>query len=301
MTANRFPQESDQHLTGLQPTPSPPESRNSAYGLTFADAPRLSEWLGEPTSRDWPRVSLLTSRADLRAAELSVNPHRALLPLPDGGRIDIVRDPPAVHFQFVRPFTAQELVHPLLGPAAGVLGRWLGREALHAGAFIANGHAWVVLGGNLGGKSTLLAGLALAGHDILADDVMVIEGGRAFAGPRCIDLRLPVPAELELDRDLVPVRGGVRGRLIVDDCVPEAPVAGFIHLSWTPDGATSLRSLPARERIARLAAHRRWIWGPDEPSDFLQLAALPAFELSRAKTSGGLTSAVAQLASLPRV
>ena len=41
-------------------------------------------------------------------------------------------------------------------------------------------------------KSTLLAWLALAGHDVLSDDLLVLADGAVAAGPRCLDLSADV-------------------------------------------------------------------------------------------------------------
>ena len=82
------------------------------------------------------------------------------------------------------------LVHPYLWPAAAVYARWRGAETLHAGAIRLPGQlgAWVVMAAGGGGKSSLLAGLAMAGCEVVADDLVVVDGADCYAGPRCIDL-----------------------------------------------------------------------------------------------------------------
>ena len=70
------------------------------------------------------------------------------------------------------------------GPPAAVFARWRGLETLHGGAFVDDrGGAWAVLGDRGAGKSSLLAALALAGHEVVADDLLVLDGGDCFAGP----------------------------------------------------------------------------------------------------------------------
>ncbi len=65
----------------------------------------------------------------------------------------------------------------------------MGRRSFHTGAFVASGGAWGILGGRDDGKSTMLAWLAVHGHEIVCDDVLIVGQGDALAGPRCIDLR----------------------------------------------------------------------------------------------------------------
>jgi hypothetical protein len=67
------------------------------------------------------------------------------------------------------PLPDDLLVHPYLAAGAGLASRLLGRDALHAGAFIVDGGAWLLFAGRMGGKSTLLATLSGTGVPILAD------------------------------------------------------------------------------------------------------------------------------------
>src|SRR4029453_9610267 len=110
--------------------------------------------------------------------------------------VEIERVPGRATFTTRRPLGDDELVHPYLGLAAAVYSRWLGRESFHAGAFQARGCPWIVAGEKAAGKSTLLASLALRGRHVLADDVVVLDGVEALAGPRSIDLRADSAAAL---------------------------------------------------------------------------------------------------------
>ena len=80
-------------------------------------------------------------------------------------------------------------MHPYLAPVALVMARWLGREGFHGGGIVAGGGVWGVLGDKTAGKSTTLAWLAREGVGVVSDDVLVIDGGTALAGPRSVDLR----------------------------------------------------------------------------------------------------------------
>lgn len=63
----------------------------------------------------------------------------------------------------------------LLGPAMAFLLHQRGRLILHGSAVAVDGQAVVILGASGWGKSTLAAALHARGHDILADDLAVID------------------------------------------------------------------------------------------------------------------------------
>ena len=98
------------------------------------------------------------------------------------------------------PLSADELVHPFLAPAAALFAHWHGREGLHGGALALGGTAWGVIGDRLGGKSSLLAALAVSGTDVVCDDVLVLDGREVYPGPRTVDLREDAAAALERRR-----------------------------------------------------------------------------------------------------
>ena len=60
--------------------------------------------------------------------------------------------------------------------------------------------AWGIVGDRLGGKSSLLAALAVEGTDIVCDDVLVVDGRDVVPGPRTVDLREDAAAALERRR-----------------------------------------------------------------------------------------------------
>jgi hypothetical protein len=168
-----------------------------------------------------------------------------------------------------------ELVHPYLAPAAMHFAGWLGRDALHGGAFVAGGGAWAVLAERGGGKSTTLAHLAGQGVPVLVDDAVVVADGAAFAGPRCIDLR-PAAAP-RFGEPLEEVRRGERRRLALAAIDPSAPLRGSFVLEWGE--AFELRPLGPSERLFALARHCR----PETANrpSLLELARLPAWRLRR--------------------
>lgn len=168
-----------------------------------------------------------------------------------------------------------ELVHPGLTAAAWLAARLRGEEVMHAGAYVVEDGAWIVIGDHEHGKSTLLGLLFSMGSEILADDMIVVRSGRACAGPRCLDLRAEASERLELGS---PARLGYKHRVGLPPIAAELPIHGFVHLDWSDD--LSLRRLRPSERMSRLLAHtgqppRR------RPSEMLELSELPHFLLSR--------------------
>lgn len=182
-----------------------------------------------------------------------------------------------------RGLDEDRLIHPWLAPAAGLMARWLGREVFHAGAFLAGGGAWALVGSNQAGKSTLLSALAMAGTPVLTDDLLVVDEGVAYAGPRCLDLRQPhgvgrVPVDL-----VRTVREGSRHRLDLPAVEAAAPLRGWFFLEWGSEVEAAPSRAPARLR--RLVAQRRWATDALDPCVLLELASLPAWTLRRPRGS----------------
>jgi hypothetical protein len=169
-----------------------------------------------------------------------------------------------------------EVVHPLLGRMLPLLADARGIDALHGGLLLGADGGWAVIGPREAGKSSLLAQCHRAGAHVLSDDIVVLEGTRCLAGPRCIDLREEPARALGPG---VPVRSGTKRRIQLPPAPAEAELAGVIWLAW--GGGTELSPLPPSARLARLAAHRAEQLWPRSTSLVLDLAVLPAFELRR--------------------
>jgi hypothetical protein len=84
----------------------------------------------------------------------------------------------------------------LLGPVLGRVLRLRGLLCLHASVVAVGGRALAVVGHKGAGKSTVAAGLAAAGHGVLADDIAVVTGGQGtlVVHPGYARLRLWNPA-----------------------------------------------------------------------------------------------------------
>lgn len=189
------------------------------------------------------------------------------------------------------PPTPDLLAHPCLAPVATAFNRWAGRESFHAGAFVAGGRAWILLGGRTAGKSSLLAALAARGVPVLTDDVVMVDDAGVYAGPRCVDLRQAVPGLALRTR---PVRDGTRLRATLPAIADPCPLGGWIFLNWTdpleparetvaPGAAPAPRLTPigASQLLGRLAARRTWPGLSSDPAVLLALAARPAWDLVR--------------------
>lgn len=267
-----------------------------AYGLRIVGL-RGAEHLLVEADSDWPELEIVVERGSIAGLRDRVDEDEATVVLL--GAVAVVRRTPAqAVFRFDAEPSADALVHPYLAPIAGLFAHWHGRESLHAGAFVAAGGAWGLLAEREGGKSSTLARLALDGVPIVTDDVLVVEGNRAFAGPRAIDLRREPAEALGVGEALGVVGARERWRLRLDSTAGAFPLLGWVFLAWGEE--LSLTRVPAGERLQRLAAERTIRLSPRDPSSLLGLAALPAFELRRPRRWSSLEEATKLLlASLP--
>ena len=225
----------------------------------------------------WPPVAVEVSVQENPEPQIEWSPQRARHPLLGGHQIEIRREPLAVDLVLARPTLPECVVAPHLTSAASTIALWIGRAAIHGGAFLHDGGAWVLLGDKGHGKSTTLGWLARAGVPILTDDLVVCDGGNVLAGPRCVDLRLEPARELNTGRDLGVVGTRERWRVDVPHCPPSTPLCGWIFLEWGR-GITVQRLGPV-ERMSRLARHRAIAVPWDDPGTLLDLAAAARIHL----------------------
>ncbi|MBJ7472715.1 MAG: hypothetical protein JHD16_15525, partial [Solirubrobacteraceae bacterium] len=134
-------------------------------------------------------------------------------------------------------------------------------------------------------------GLAARGATVIADDLVVIDRGRIFAGPRTIDLRAePVPA-LRGDLTVSRARGRSRWRLALPPAAPSYPFGGWVFLHGAAEPAhgavvvtqpgLTVTPVPAADRLRRLARARGLPSLASDPRDLLELAALPSWDVVR--------------------
>jgi hypothetical protein len=243
----------------------------------------------------WPLldVSMRTTDAGEGPAMDVVGPRGAQLPLHARGWMAIERDGPRITFHLPERPSDAELVHPYLAPGAAVLARWAGREAFHAGAVLAGGGAWAVLGGRESGKSSTLGWLAAHGHPVLADDLLVLDGDHALAGPRCIDLRPDAAERLQAGEPLGVVGTRERWRLPLEPVPARVPLRGWVELEWGEDVA--VEPVRGAARLTALIPHRSVRLAPAAAGALVELASLPLLRLRRPRRWDSLPLAAERL------
>jgi hypothetical protein len=259
-----------------------------AYGLALSGLEAADELLG-PVLPGAPEVVVDVERTDLAPRETVSSEGRAQLALLHGGAFLLDRSRSSLRLLHPDPPPAQDLVHPFLAPAAAWWNQWLGRDCLHAGAFVLAGRAVVLLAAREGGKSTTLAVLAGDGHLVLADDLVVLDGDRVLTGPRSVDLR---PGSIGAG-DLT-VREGSRSRLVLGPAPPSVPLAGFVLLQW--GDRSGLVAVPPARRFGLLQGAR--MAGPrqhDRAALLRLVAAAGCWTWTRSRSDTGPTGSVRSL------
>jgi len=254
------------------------DSSRGAYGIRIAGVADAETMLVDARP-EWPRLRIAYELADPPVANESVTDGHAVLRLKTGGRLVLDRQHGVACYAIPRPLTDDELVHPFLAPAAAVVSHWAGRLSFHAGAFVSDGGVWAVVGNREAGKSSMLAWLALNGHDVLADDVLVLDGRAAFAGPRAIDLREETADRFSIGAALGVVGTRQRWRMTLPQLAARMPFRGWIFLSW--GDRLHPRRLGAAECMRRLIENLTLRVGASNPEGLLELATLPAWEVGR--------------------
>jgi hypothetical protein len=224
------------------------------YGLNVLGLGSASTYTGEPLS-DSPILKVQQHIGEAPPGLQSrLFDDRAVMPLLENGFLEVTRDPAIATFTMPRTLSDDELLHPWLVPAAATVNAWHGRRVLHGG-IISDGHrALAIVGAKEGGKSTLLAWLALgAGLQVMADDLVVFDGDVVFAGPRCIDLRPASVPQLPDVPGAKVVRDGTRLRLPLPGTPETAELVGIVVLAWAADSA--IEPVRPADRLAEILPH----------------------------------------------
>ena len=265
---------------------------DGAWGLRFPTLGGARLPLVESPA-GWPPVAVDVRVQPNAEPQVEWSPQRARHPLLGGHQIEIRREPLAVDLVLARPTAPECVIAPHLTSAASTIAIWMGRPAIHGGAFLHEGGAWVLLGDKGHGKSTTLGWLAQAGVPIVTDDLVVCDGDNVLAGPRCVDLRLEPARELNTGRELGVVGTRERWRVDLPSCPPTAPLRGWIFLEW--GSGIAVQRLSPVERMTRLARHRAIAVPWDDPVTLLDLAARPAFVWTRPKGWRNIEPSIATL------
>jgi hypothetical protein len=267
-----------------------------AYGLTLPGLERCPGLLPSP-GPSWPEVRVARERVGEQPPRTTVDDDGAELRIIDGGALRLDRVAGTATFLTRTPLTDEELAHPYLAPVASYFAGWLGRHALHAGGVCLDGSALGVVGPKEAGKTTTLAWLALQGCEVLADDMLIIDDGRALAGPRALDLRPDAVRILDLLDRTREGRGGERRRLELGPVAHEVRLDGLVFLAW--GDRVELTALPPSERLQRIAGATspRRPGGERAPIDLVRL---PAWELRRPRNVAALPEVLDRLLAIRR-
>jgi hypothetical protein len=185
------------------------------------------------------------------------------------------------------------LAHPYLAPIAAIVARWLGHNAFHSGAVTVGDGAWAVLGGSGSGKSSLIASLHERGCGVMADDLLVVAGGRALAGPLCVDLRTDAARALGRGRSVGVAGGRERWRIDTGPAPAELPLSGFVTLAWADE--VRAQPVPVADRLPRLFESLALAAAPPDPDALVDLATLPMLELERPRRYDALAESSGRL------
>ena len=250
-----------------------------AYGFRILGVPVANGQLVRAPAH-WPTLELIVRVTSAPAPPADrVGTDTAVLRLRSGGSVEIDRLARRAIFRVPARPDDRALVHPHFAGVAAVAAHWLGRESFHAGAFVAAGGVWGLLGEKGAGKSSLLASLALAGVPVVSDDLLVLDGLTALAGPRSVDLRLDAAMRLTAGEPLGVIGERERWRLPLAPIAPELPLRGWVVLGW--DERTMVTRPQGSERLSALLPHRGARLYPPKPEELIELSSLPLLELRR--------------------
>jgi hypothetical protein len=257
------------------------EPSKGAYGLRLGEPLAEADLVDAPAT--WPEWHFQWRESPLDQREAQrLNDDDALLDLQPAGQVLIDRlTRTSTLLLPVKP-PSEALAHPYLSSTAVITARWAGRQSFHAGAFLAHGGAWGILAEREGGKSSMLAWLASRGYAVLCDDVLVIDQDRAFAGPRCLDLRQSASEHFGLGECIGQVGTRERWRARLGAVEAEVPFRGWVVPAWADEiGADPVK---AKDRLATVLAHRALMARESNDSNWLDLIARPMVRLKRPRS-----------------
>jgi hypothetical protein len=274
------------------PVTTPRKSSAGAYGFRLSGVPDAEALLVDAPDT-WPRLDLVRVSGGARPTLEQVTADRARLWLPGGSWADVDRERATANLAIPDEITDGALVHPYLAPVALVMARWLGREGFHGGGIVAGGGVWGVLGDKTAGKSTTLSWLAREGVGVVSDDVLVIDGPNALAGPRSVDLREEAARHLGIGDPMGRVGQRERWRYVLPPVPPELPLRGWITLEWGEE--STVEPIRGAGRLPALLPHRGVRLSPLDPAVLVRFSSLPHLRFTRPRDWDALPGAVERL------
>jgi hypothetical protein len=258
------------------------------YGLNVTGL-SLADTFAGPVTAGAPSLEVRQRQlSDATPVPPFLDDRRAVIPLVNGGVLEVTRDPGVATYWMDRSVPDLEMLHPWLVPAVAVMSSWHQRFAFHGGLISARGKALGMMAEREGGKSTLLAWIALqTPMTVMADDLIVAQGNEVHAGPRCIDLR---PASLEILPSTATgtvVRDEDRLRLAVPPGPAVAELVGFVVLEW--GGTTALERVTPSDRLPALLPHTSIAGVSSRPDGVLALTHYPTWRLTRPRSPDSLS------------
>lgn len=253
-------------------------TRRGSYGLVLTGLTVPDEGLCTlPDDSPELQVRVVRDFSDVSPAD-----RVEVIDLLDDGRLALNADASLATYVVGEPPSAHEILHPWLAQAAINRSLALDRLVLHGGLLSTANGAVAVLGDREAGKSTLMAHAAMAGVEVLSDDVVVVDGPHVLTGPRCIDLREPAAARLLTD--LRVVRDGSRWRMALPPAPWRSVLSGVVVLRW--GDRLEVTRLPPRARLAELAPHLACAPTPRARARLLPAAEIPVTVIARPRDFG---------------
>lgn len=271
-----------------------PAHRYRAFGLAIASDVPLPELVPAP---DGP-VDLAIRLVDTGRAfpdpdtpgEFRFGDDDCFLFYPQIGAFRVV--PPGLIEIEPRPGIAPALVcFPLLGPVIALLLQARGHFLLHGSALDVNGRACGFLGDKGAGKSTTAGAFLRAGHSLLTDDIIAIEGlerGEGRIKPAFPQLKLTREASAEVGSANITERPGVplvreKQRYLLGTGFAEAELAPDTFFLLRRGGELAVQHLDAK---LRMKAFLRFSYG----TRFGMAAITPAMAARHARQCSALAN-----------
>ena len=285
-------------MSSLMPISVSHEGQRGVYGLTLEDEFPQKYLVRADSS--WPLWKIrwdTTQGSEVEAAHENVreewSPNHAMLSANPGGYAVVDREA-ATTTLFLRDRPSDEaLAHPYLSTTGIVCANWLGRTPFHAGAFVVDGRAWGVIGGREAGKSSTLMWLHSAGWPILTDDLLIVDGPMAYAGPRCLDLRESAARQFSSGRYLGVVGARERWRIDLPQLASIIPFGGWVRLEWGDE--IKLAMEPLVHRMAALAMNRALLAPEANMSGMMDLLHFPMLAFTRTREWARMDQAMESL------